>query len=99
VFFLKSNQDVDFNGDKRSNKTHASTTDNESLLAGKEAGEKAYLSYMSHTLMGNRNGLVVKAVASQATGFVKSEVAAKLVRQFPNKHRKIVGSIRQIQVH
>jgi len=86
------NQEVNFKGDKRSNKTHASTTDSEALLAKKGPGKEAHLSYMGHTVMENRNGLVVKAAASQATGFAEREVAAQLLRQLPGKHRKTVGA-------
>ena len=47
---------------------HASTTDKNALLAKKGPGKEAHLSYMGHTVMKNRNGLIVKTVASQATG-------------------------------
>jgi len=86
------NQDVNFRGEKRSNKTHASTTDREALLAKKGPGKEAHLSYMGHTVMENRNGLIVKAAASQATGTAERDVAAKLLRELPGKHRKTVGA-------
>jgi len=86
------NQDVNFKGEKRSNKTHASTTDSEALLAKKGPGKEAHLSYMGHTVMENRNGLIVKAAASQATGTAEREVAAKLLSELPGKHRKTVGA-------
>lgn len=86
------NHDVNFKGEKRSNKTHSSTTDSEALLAKKGPGKEAHLSYMGHTVMENRNGLVVKAAASQATGFAEREVAAQLLRQLPGKHRKTMDA-------
>jgi len=86
------NRDADFHGEKRSNKTHASTTDNEALLAKKGPGKEAHLSYMGHTVMENRNGLIVKAAASQATGKAEREVAAELLSQLPGKQRKTVGA-------
>lgn len=86
------NQDVNFKGEKRSNKTHASTTDSEALLAKKGAGKEAHLSYMGHTVMENRNGLIVKAAASQATGTAERDVATKLLSELPGKHQKTVGA-------
>ena len=40
------NRESNFHGEKRSNKTHASTTDDEALLAKKGPGKEARLSYM-----------------------------------------------------
>ena len=42
--------------------------------------------------MKNKNGLIVKAAASQALGFAEREVAAHLLSQLPGKHRKTVGA-------
>jgi transposase len=50
---------VDFRGQRRSNDTHASTTDEEAKLARKGPGKEAKLSYGGHALMENRNGLCV----------------------------------------
>ena len=65
----------DFRGEPRSNDTHESTTDPDSRLyrKGKTASE---LRFMGHTLMENRNGLVVNAVVTQADGHAE-RVAAK----------------------
>ncbi len=86
------NREANFHGEKRSNETHASTTDDEALLAKKGPGKEAKLSYMGHTVMENRNGIVVQAEASQATGTAEREIAAKLLDQLPGKHRKTVGA-------
>ena len=51
------NPSVDFKGQKRNNATHQSTTDPESRLAKKAAGQEAKLCYGLHVLMENRNGL------------------------------------------
>jgi transposase len=53
------NADVDFRGERRSNETHASTTDPEARLMRKGAGKEAKLSFSAHALMENRNGLLV----------------------------------------
>ena len=50
---------VDFRGQRRSNDTHASSTDEEAKLARKSKGKEAKLSYGGHALMENRNGLCV----------------------------------------
>lgn len=50
------NPSVDFKGEKRSNETHASTTDDQARLFKKSEGDKSRLCYMGHALMENRNG-------------------------------------------
>lgn len=73
----------DFQGSRRSNETHASKTDPDSRLyrKGKTASE---LRFMGHTLMENRNGLIVQATVSQADGYAE-RVAAKAM----------IGKVRQ----
>ena len=63
-----SNAERDFHGEKRSNDTHASTTDPDARLYHKGAGREAKLCFMGHALMENRNGLIVGAVATRASG-------------------------------
>ena len=58
----------DFQGEKRSNETHASTTDPDARLYRKGPGKEAKLCFIGHVLMENRNGLVVDACLTQATG-------------------------------
>lgn len=53
------NPDVNFRGQRRSNDTHASTTDPEAEMARKGKGKESRLAYAGHALMENRNGLVV----------------------------------------
>ena len=48
------NAEVDFRGERRSNATHASTTDPEARLYRKSPGTGAMLCFMGHTLMENR---------------------------------------------
>jgi len=86
------NAEVNFHREKRSNETHESKTDGESRLAKKGAGKEAKLSYMGHTVMENRNGLIVKAAASQATGKAEREVATDLLGQLPGSRKKTVGA-------
>ncbi len=62
------NATVDFKGEKRSNETHQSTTDPDARLYKKGDGDKSRLCYLGHALMGNRNGLVVDATTTLASG-------------------------------
>lgn len=60
------NQGVDFHGEKRSNKTHQSTTDPESTLFRKGKGKEAKLTFMGHILTENRNGFIVETEVSRS---------------------------------
>lgn len=55
-----------FHGQRRSNETHASTTDPDSRLYRKGKGKEAKLNYMGHIVTENRNGLIVGASVSEA---------------------------------
>lgn len=78
---LSSNNWVDFSGTKRSNDTHASITDPDALLAKKAKGTAARPSYCGHALIENRNGLVVGASLSKATGTAERDEAFELIDQ------------------
>ncbi len=47
------NPTVDFKGEKRSNGTHASTTDSEARLYKKSEGDRAHLCCLGHALIYN----------------------------------------------
>lgn len=55
-----------FHGQKRGNKTHASTTDSDAKLFRKSAGKESRLCHMGHLLTENRNGLIVEAEVTEA---------------------------------
>jgi transposase len=73
------NGEQDFRGQKRSNETHASTTDPDAKLFRKGPGKEAKLSFMGHALMENRNGLIVGAVATRASGHAERLAALHLI--------------------
>ena len=75
------NRWVDFHGEKRSNETHESSTDPDSLLMRKGPGKEAKLSYGAHALMENRNGLLVDLEVSQATGSSEREAAERMLKR------------------
>jgi transposase len=77
------NREADFRKTKRSNATHASTTDKDARLYRKGAGHESRLAYLGHALMENRNGLVAAAEATLATGTAEREAAAAFSQRLP----------------
>ena len=86
------NPTVNFHGERRSNTTHASTTDPDARLARKGAGKEAKLSYTGHILMENRNGLAVEVALFPATGTAEREAAIEMVSELPDSGRVTVGA-------
>ena len=77
------NPTVNFHGEKRSNETHASTTDPDARLARKGDTREAKLSYAGHAVIDNRHGLVVNAEASQATGTAERDAGVAMASALP----------------
>jgi hypothetical protein len=77
------NPEVDFHGEKRSNETHESSTDPESRLARKGNGKEAKLCFSGHSLMENRNGLLVDFRVAEANGRAEREVAIEMIQNLP----------------
>jgi transposase len=77
------NGEADFRKTKRSNETHASSTDSDARLFKKGDGQESRLCYLGHALMENRNGLLVAAEATLATGTAEREAAARLSERLP----------------
>ena len=63
---------ANFHGQKRSNDTHASTTDPDARLYKKSYGKESKLSYLGHALVENRNGLIAAAMVTRADGHGRS---------------------------
>ena len=85
------NPTVNFHGQKRSNITHESTTDADLRLFKKTKGSEAKLAYQGHVLMENRNGLVVNATLTCASGTAEREAALAMLGQRPQKKRVTLG--------
>src|SRR5437867_3470680 len=85
------NPTVNFRGEKRSNETHESKTDPDSLLARKSEGKESRLSYSGNLLVENRNGLIVHAEVFQGKGTAEREAAWGLWRRLPATKRLTVG--------
>jgi transposase len=85
------NAEVDFRGKPHSNETHASTTDPDARLYKKAKGQAAKLCHMGHVLTENRNGLVVQAELTHATGTAEREAASTMIGALAGSHRITVG--------
>jgi transposase len=84
------NAEVNFRGEKRANATHASVTDPDARLYKKAPGAAATLCFMGHTLMENRNGLVVQADLTHADGHGERNAALDMInRHAPGSTRRL----------
>lgn len=86
------NGERDFHGEKRSNVTHASTTDPDARLARKSNGQAAKLYYAGHVVMENRNGLVVAAAATHASGTAERDAGEALMAPLAKAGRITLGA-------
>ena len=73
------NAEANFHGQKRSNETHASTTDPDARLYRKGPGKEAKLSFIGHGLMENRSGLLVDACLTRADGHAERVAALHMI--------------------
>jgi transposase len=80
----------DFHGEQRSNETHESKTDPESRLYKKYYGQEARLSYLGHTLVENRNGLIVAAMTTQADGTAERDAGILMLADLTEGRRRRV---------
>jgi len=81
------NPDVDWRGERRGNASHRSTTDPEARLARKGSGKEAKLCYAGHTLIENRNGLIVDLELTQASGTAEREAGLRLLERERGRRR------------
>ncbi|MDR7543367.1 MAG: IS5 family transposase, partial [Armatimonadota bacterium] len=86
------NPTVNFHGERRSNATHASTTDPEAKLARRGPGREAKLAYQGHVVMENHHGLVVAARVTPATGTAERETAVHLAAEVKRRDRGTIGA-------
>ena len=83
------NSEVDFKGQKRSNATHASTTDPDALLYRKGPGMEARLCYIGHGLMENRSGLIVDTRLTRVSGHAERLAALEMIEPWGERSRAI----------
>lgn len=86
------NPTVDFSGQKRSNETHASTTDPDALLYRKSYGTESKLCYAGHILMDNRHGLATDVKLTQATGLAERDAALDMMIERRGTKRRTLGA-------
>ena len=86
------NRERDFHGEKRSNATHASTTDPDARLFRKGRGKEAKLCHMGHLLMENRNGLIVDTLVTPATGTAERDAALAMLGRQSGRHRATLAA-------
>ena len=79
------NPTVNFHGERRSNKTHQSTTDPEARLLRHGKGREAKLCFAGHVLMENRHGLCVDLAVTEATGITEPVAATTLLARQARK--------------
>jgi len=75
------NAERDFHGERRSNDTHASTTDPDARLARKGKGKEAKLCYAGHLLAENRHGLIVDGRLTAASGTAEREAGLDMIAE------------------
>jgi transposase len=93
--FKSRNAEVDFHGQKRSNDTHASTTDPEAKLIRKSDGKPARLSHALHAIVENRHGLVLAVEVNSPLGNSEPTTALSLIDRIKKRFRikpKTVGA-------
>ena len=73
------NAEADFHGQKRSNDSHASTTDPDARLYRKGKGKETKLCFIGHGLMENRHGLLVDACLTLADGHAERVAALHMI--------------------
>ncbi len=83
------NAERDFRGEKRSNETHASTTDPDAKLYRKGNGQSSRLCFMGHLLMENRSALIVDAALTRAGGRAEREAALAMLDRRKGRARHI----------
>ncbi len=77
----------DFRGEQRTNDTHACTSDPEAKLYRKSAGTTSKLAYLGHAVSENRNGLIVAAQVTQASGTAERSAAIDMLGELCGPRR------------
>jgi transposase len=86
------NQERDWRGQRRSNETHASTTDPDARLARKSDGQASIMAYAGHVLMENRNGLVAQVSLTHAGGTAERDAALGFAARLGARHQVTLGA-------
>jgi len=93
------NPSVDFRNSRRSNLTHASTTDPDARLARKADGQTTRLCYAGHALMENRSGIITDILITQATGTAERAAAVEMLDRRGGTRRITLGADKGYDTH
>jgi transposase len=80
---------ADFQGEKRSNDTHESTTDPDAMLYRKGADMEAKLCFIGHGLMENRSGLIIDTRLTRVSGHAERLAALDMIEPLADRPRAI----------
>jgi transposase len=83
------NGEQDFHGERRTNDTHSSITDPDARLYRKGPGKEARLYFLGHALMENRNGLIVGALTTRASGHAERLAALALIEPHADRPQPV----------
>ncbi len=86
------NPALNYRKQKRSNVTHASTTDPFARLLKKSKGSEAKICYLGRIVTENRNGLGVDARLTLASGTAERETAIAMIENKPAGKRVTLGA-------
>ena len=86
------NAEHDFRGERRSNASHASTTDGDARLYRKGNSQSSRLCFMGHLLMENRNALIVDAELTRASGTAERDAALAMLERRKGRRRITLGA-------
>ncbi len=85
------NAERNFHGEKRTNETHASTTDPDARLFRKGFGKEARLCHMGHLMTENRHGLIVAARLTEASGTAERSTALDMIKDNARRGSTVGG--------
>ena len=85
-------QEVNFHGEKRSNQTHQSTTDQDSKLFRKGPGKEAKLCFMGHIVTENGNGFIIASRVTQAGTAQEWDAGLDLLAELSTRPCLTVGA-------
>jgi len=83
------NGEADFHGQRRTDATHASTSDPDARLYKKGRGKEAKLCFMGHGLMENRHGLLVDASLTLAGGHGERNAALHMIETHAERPKAV----------
>jgi transposase len=83
------NPTINFHGENRTNQTHQSTTDAESVLYKRAKGKEAKLCFGAHLLMENRHGLCAEFTIHNPIEVGEAEMALEQLDEHEQMHRGV----------